>query len=552
MKISNQKPVVLCTASWAEAPTQDFDLHAHFAKGFAAPFFEPAVPGAKTAITSNGKPVDVDDVAELAAAATMSETIDPAVETTLKSLLSASMVHYDANPSMTADSAYLVQAAVSQNMDLPDANTIYTPATDVIPAAKDVLLGNADVDVFFASIGFTYRPATLGIAFAAEVVFDGFKRYVASEVAAWPNPLPADTQNLFAQFDKLSLKGLTESIALRKGPGDANEPESFARILVRLAHNFASTTTPEQCSLMPFSVAQMAVPESVVFVNIDAHAHASASQVNAEWQDISAALGNPMKVMSTRNITRLTALQKSASKMASMAATAASNAASAVGRHASVPFRKTAPTQVDFARMVAKLLRKMNKVNFSQNSMKDVKRSFMRPSRRDPDNYNLAGKAVSTTYYPDIHLYVDTSGSISERHYQDAVKACIAMARKLDVNLYFNSFSNVLSDSTFLPVKGRSTAQIYEQFRRVPKVDGGTDYTNIWRYVSMSKKRRKELSLVITDFEFYPPRDYVEHPANIYYAPCSNLDWDSIVYWADEFAQGMAHIDPNIRAKILC
>jgi uncharacterized protein with von Willebrand factor type A (vWA) domain len=158
---------------------------------------------------------------------------------------------------------------------------------------------------------------------------------------------------------------------------------------------------------------------------------------------------------------------------------------------------------------------------------------------------------VSTRYRPDIHIYVDTSGSISEAQYQDAVKACIVLARKLNLNLYFNSFSHVMTTAVMLPTKGRSAKQIWRQVQKVPKVTGGTDYEQIWRYVQASKKRRRELSLVITDFEYCPPTHHVNHPKNLYYLPISHVNWDMLVVEAARFNSSMGHIFPEIRSHIL-
>lgn len=86
---------------------------------------------------------------------------------------------------------------------------------------------------------------------------------------------------------------------------------------------------------------------------------------------------------------------------------------------------------------------------------------------------------------PDIHVYIDTSGSISEENYQDAVMMLIRVAKKLNVNLYFNSFSDILSQTTLLKVKDRSPASIWKEFRKVPKVTGGTEFQQVWEYIRL-------------------------------------------------------------------
>ena len=125
------------------------------------------------------------------------------------------------------------------------------------------------------------------------------------------------------------------------------------------------------------------------------------------------------------------------------------------------------------------------------------------------------------------------------------------MARKMNVNLYFNSFSDCLSQCSHLRTKDRSLKEVYAAFQKIPKVDGGTNYEQIWHYINASAKRRRELSIIMTDFEWTAPNRYVKHPKNLFYIPVSHVDWDGITYWAEHFVKSMAHIDPNCRARLL-
>ena len=196
-------------------------------------------------------------------------------------------------------------------------------------------------------------------------------------------------------------------------------------------------------------------------------------------------------------------------------------------------------------------MNKMANVNKSMNSYKCVKSSFARANRRDPDDFNKPGKIVSTQYKPDIHLYVDTSGSISEENYQDAVKACIYMAKKMNVNMYFNSFSHVLSQSAKLNTRDKSVKAIYKEFQKIPKVTGGTDFKLVWDYINRSKVRQREISILMTDFEWYAPNEHINHPKNLYYIPCSKMDWACICRAADAFVRSAEPNVPGIRKKVL-
>ena len=177
----------------------------------------------------------------------------------------------------------------------------------------------------------------------------------------------------------------------------------------------------------------------------------------------------------------------------------------------------------------------------------------MKSNRRNPDNYNLPGRGISLQYKPDIHIYLDTSASISEENYKNAIITCITMAKKLNVNLYFNSFSDVISESTRLKIKGKTIGEIYRQFQNVPKVSGGTSFELVWQYIMQSARRKREISLMITDFAYYPPDERPAYPAKLYYAPIdtSKASWPYVKEAAEEFCQSMYHIEPNICRYIL-
>ena len=86
---------------------------------------------------------------------------------------------------------------------------------------------------------------------------------------------------------------------------------------------------------------------------------------------------------------------------------------------------------------------------------------------------------------------------------------------------------------------------------KIPKVTGGTDYEQIWHYINQSAKRRRELSLILTDFEWTPASHFVQHPKNLYYIPCSNMNWKAICHYAEMFGKAMLRNEPNIRKHIL-
>lgn len=551
MHVTNAKPIIL-------KPYYDYHISGQFdpmdiLKAVTTDqLLTPTIPGSQVKITSQGNNISEDDILTIIDNC-LSDSKDTLSEVQAKQFLSKTMINYDQSWDMPVDELFCEQSGIASQLPEPTPNMAYTPASDVIPASKGFLAGTCDFDFWFASLAFYARPDTLGVAFVNEIAFDNFKTWADAKVQSVSAGLPSDTLQTWSSFNQsTTLNGLTESFWLRKDPSDGNEDFSFARLITYLFMDYTKNISPNQAYMCPFSLTRLVLPESIVLINIERHAQATPKEIASEWKLINNSIKASIRVLRPGQVQSMTAVARNAAKIARAAAQASNQNASPNYKAKQARFKKNPPTITDIVSIVRKVLAKMAFVNHSQNIYKSTKMSFARPNRRDPDDFNKQGKVVSTRYLPDIHLYVDTSGSISEEQYQDAVKACISLARKLDINLYFNSFSHVMTTTTFLPTKGRSAKQVWKYLQRVPKVTGGTDFGQIWEYILASKKRKRELSLIITDFEWYPPKRYVEHPKNLYYLPIGNTrNYDILVREASTFANNMRHIDPNIRQKIL-
>lgn len=550
MNISNQKPVVLSPV-YDAVIKGDFKPQEYLKETMATPLFTPLVAGTPVTISANGTAITADNITNMILSC-MGDTIDPTAEKAAKSLLHQTLVYFDDNSPLTIQDTFAIQAAVKEKLPAPTPSVVYTPATDVIPSCKEFLAGTGSFEKMFASLNFYARPQTLGVYFASKQSFDDFKTWLDNEINQIANLLPSNVNQLFADFQNLNLQGLTESLIIRNDDSDGNEEFSFPRTLVAYLMLYAKQVSPTFYGIMPFNLGELFCPKTVVFVNIERHSRASAKQVADEWQIINKSMQMKPQIANMKKLRKLTGFARSLNRMQSNAQYAAAQGRGmGIMKAANAKFRKTAPTAVNMTKLIKKVMMKMSNVAKSKNSYKSVKMTFARPNRRNPDDFNKQGKMVSTKYKPDIHLYIDTSGSISERNYQDAVKACIAMAKKLNVNLYFNSFSHCMSQCTHLHTKDKSKSQIYKEFQKVPKVTGGTDFEQVWNYINRSAKRRRELSIIMTDFEYYAPNRYVKHPKNLVYIPCSHMNWQSITRAADAFLNSMQHIDPNCRKKIL-
>ncbi|MEO3931331.1 hypothetical protein WMO79_00765 [Micrococcaceae bacterium Sec7.4] len=558
LTMTNQKPAQFSPVH--KLPVSgDYDPVAGITATIVEPLFTPLNQNHPVVISdAQGTSLDQDETTQLVLGC-LGDTVDAQAEATVKDLIAQGSIYYDQKSPLLVNEMFAVQAGVENKLPTPTATCLYTAQVDVIPAAKKLLAGQAkDAGEFFASIAYAFHPETLGFWFQSSAAFDDFKTWLNGNTATLSAVLPPETTNLLNQFGKVSLKGLTESLLLRKSDADENDEYSFARVIIHLLMEYvqqqqslqATTMTIPVAGVMPFLLSELYAPRTLVIVNVEAHARATGNKVTAEWKMINSSIASPVKILSNKALSKLTALPRAAAK-AQSAAQVAGKSNQPTGRSAQVKFRKQAPSKVELVRDLKRVLKRMGQVNRSQNVFRKSKSSFVKANRRDPDDWNKPGKVVSTHFMPDIHVYVDTSGSISEIHYQQSMIMLISMAKKLNVNLYFNSFSHVLSQEVLLRTANKSVAQIWSEFRKIPKVSGGTEYKQIWDYINASTSRKRRLSLVITDFEWYPPTTREEHPKNLYYAPCSSMDWTTITHYAKNYVKGMHHIEPAIAQRML-
>ena len=549
VNVTNQKPADL-SPIYKDAINQPFDPIKLIQEVLINPVKEPLIVNQPVQISINKNSVTDDDIINLwldccqDATNTQSEDI-------IKALYSKLLINYTKPSMLNANRLFANLAGNIAKLPEPSASVVYNPSVDVIPTARKFLAGQSSYEELFAVLAYYANPTTLGFYFANETSFNDFKLYFANEVNNLMNSLPAITIQLCADFQNVTLNDLTESLLLRDDNQNNNDEFSFPRLLVNRLMDYVNHVSSAEFGILPFDIGELICPKAIVFVNIDKHAKATNRQVADEWKLINSSVQSKPPIVSLNKLSKLTTMQRQMQKINANAVQALSQKGLGVTRAKNIAFRKNEPTSMDIARLIRKIMDKMAFVNKSMNSYKKVKSSFAKPNRRDPDNFNKMGKIVSTKYKPDIHLYIDTSGSISERNYQDAVKACILMAKKLNVNLYFNSFSHVLSQCAKLNTKDKSVSAIYREFKKIPKVTGGTEYSNVWDYIMRDKSRRKEISILMTDFEYYAPNRHIDHPKNLYYAPMSHMDWDMLVDSTKGFVKSIISQVPDIRNHIL-
>lgn len=549
--ITNIKPTELVSTYKCDI-ANPFDPINEIKNQIVKPLLTPLLPSSPVAVDENGTVIDEDKITQYLIECS-DDSINIQSEQKMKEIFSQALTYYD--KALNVQEIYAVQAGVKNNMIMPSQRVLYLEP-DVIDAAKGLLSGQMSAEIWFATMAFYSRVSSLGFYFANDIAWSEFKTWFGSEINKISSLLTPETLKLCQDLQNMRMNYLIQGLVLRDDDTQNNEPYSFARVFLFFLREYERTmrsqNAPEYVmGHMPFSFAENICPRTILLINVEKHAHAHPSQIKNEWQTTKAAMMAKPKVLGLNKIANLTALYRQTQKIKSMAANAAANAQAANYKSAMIKFRKTAPTSVDIYRYLKMIYKHTSFIQNSENAVKSKKPSYMRPSRRDPDNPDRPGLVSKVKFKPDLHIYLDCSGSISERNYQDAIKTCIKLAQKMKVNFYFTSFSHIMSETVKLHVKDRTLKEIYDEFKNTPKVGGGTDYEQIWHYINKSAKRQKEISIIISDFEYYPPNHYVKHPRFMYYSPISACNWNQITDAAKSFAKGMLSICPDIRKHIL-
>ena len=556
VSLIGQKPGQLDPYTLVPAFTGDCDPMAALDAMVTHTIFEPLNANQAVALAVNNQPIDQDQANELLLRS-VGEVLDPVAQEVMNTLFEQALTRWIPSASSPVDEAFITQAAAT--CKLPDpSKALYTTQSDVIPAVKDVLAGNAGTDLLLVSLGWTFHPHTVGFWFRTNTEFDAFKAWLQGELAKIASNISTSDMRMFQQFDALTLTDLTESLILRADDSQALDEYSFARVLMwalmTWTHNNAPQAgAPQTCGVLPFSIAEMVLPRTLVLVNVEAHARASMRKIITEWELINKSLHTPVKLVTPGQLSKLTALARAQRKASTQAANSLSNAHQQKGRSGRVVFHKRPTRSVDIYKSVMRVLTRMSKVNQSLNSIRNVTTSFVRANRRQPNDPNKPGKVISRKYLPDIHIYLDTSGSISTENYEDTIKMLITFAKKMGVDLYFTSFSHIMSTPVRLRIKDRSVNQVWKQFAAVPKVSGGTDYEQIYTFINEHPTLRRRLNLVITDFEWWPGSYHIDVPENLYYVPISVPSgyYSSLRNSAMSFVRSMEKIDPSTGSRIL-
>ena len=517
---------------------------------------QPLRPGLDPNYVFDGHQEDKDSITETFVTELFLDEGESDRSVKLRDFLAQTLLHYQPNFE-TIDSSLMVQNATAENLPLPIVqgarSIVYTVATDVIPTAKQYLAGQVSFDYWATSFGFTFRVPALLISMDTPDIYKEFQQYVQTTVAPIQSQLPIETNVALQEFYKTNLDGLAEGFKIRANIQDNNHDYSFARILHTCITQFVNQSG--QTGIIPTSLKEIIHPTTIMFLNVEKHAHSNNRDINRTWD--SAMKMSRTKLVGLNKIKKLSEEQQlDAMRQRSNARRSAlminANKDELSRKKRAKPFGKNLKTSKQLTKEIARILSKMKKVRMSNNVIKTRKTTFNKPNRRDPDNYDKPGIIYSHQYVPDIHIYLDTSGSISEHNYKEACMAIIHLAQTLKTKLYLNSFSHVLSQPALVDIANCSKDVAWKRLQNIPKVSGGTNFDLVWNYIHQSPQRKQELSIMITDFEYTPSNSYTTPlPKNLFYVPCGGFQIDSLRRSATYFVNSTRRLDANLRNKII-
>ena len=557
--ITNHKPSRLeptVVPAFVNQNPQSDEIFEMFRDDLFTQLNQPLRPGLDPNYVFDGHQEDKDSITETFVTELFLDEGESDRSVKLRDFLAQTLLHYQPNFE-TIDSSLMVQNATAENLPLPIVqgarSIVYTVATDVIPTAKQYLAGQVSFDYWATSFGFTFRVPALLISMDTPDIYKEFQQYVQTTVVPIQSQLPIETNVALQEFYKTNLDGLAEGFKIRANIQDNNHDYSFARILHTCIMQFVNQSG--QTGIIPTSLKEIIHPTTIMFLNVEKHAHSNNRDINRTWD--SAMKMSKTKLVGLNKIKKLSEEQQlDAMRQRSNARRSAlmnnANKDELSRKKRAKPFGKNLKTSKQLTKEIARILSKMKKVRMSNNVIKTCKTTFNKPNRRDPDNYDKPGIIYSHQYVPDIHIYLDTSGSISEHNYKEACMAIIHLAQTLKTKLYLNSFSHVLSQPALVDIANCSKDVAWKRLQNIPKVSGGTNFDIVWNYIHQSPQRKQELSIMITDFEYTPSNSYTTPlPKNLFYVPCGGFQIDNLRRSATYFVNSTRRLDANLRNKII-
>lgn len=592
--IKNQKPAILLNEPFNVLPdikpTEPADvfqdqLETHLKDHYVTPMFEPVNAANPVRIEdingSNIQDINPDMLLQSINYLWSSPTIDVQLQDQLAEIYRQG-IQYHAPNEWYFEQQLGIEALTRMKLPVPTTKNgkivRYSAGVDVIPAAKQFLAqGDAmgAINWFANMSAYTHeRPFNnyLLVTVQSSDVFDDLKEQVKNMVTLWQTShiISKEVNKLLADFDKVSLSTDLSTGLFLPGGGLAQSASeydelSFTRILMYTMSQYEKNGTPGTLSVQPSNLAQLYTPENIIVLNLENYAHAHPADIKADWDTFEKAMNakKALRFISNKRLMTAKAVSRHASS-GGQSSSATSQKESAMRSMNKAFSGKPVPAK-ETLNLMARVAKAQITNQVTNNTYKSVKQSYMRANRRKPDDMNMPGKLATVKYRPDVHVYIDASMSISEKHYRDGVMNAIILAKKIGCDLYITSFSHIVSETSLLRTKDKSLRDIYQAFLQIPKVAGGTDFEQVWKKIDLIQahnarnNRSHQINFVITDFGYHLSNGFQwsQSQASLkhtYYVPISadTHSWSNMLQYARQFQKEMVRAgDHAIRSRIL-
>lgn len=419
---------------------------------------------------------------------------------------------------------FIVQALKKNGLPIPSSQCMYMP-NDVIDSAKQYSLSKTpqNKEFFLANVGAFYQGTN-----AVHIAFDNDTEY-----QNWLSAVNTELTNAGQSAISNSIASCFNDGLILRASYDIGAQENDENSVARIVSKHVSMMSEKICT----NNAESIIPTKIIVWNINKTARTTPSEITnnkSQIHQIDAAI-DLSRILTFSQIASLMELEQDMNNIRQQTARFQQLLNNVQNAAASGKIKKQRYHMEQFnvnrvTKKIEKIMNKMKNQTMSKNIRYVFADSFSRPNRRDPDDINLPGKIVTEGFYPDIHVYVDTSGSISFEDYVNSVSLLGSIAKKFDCDLYFNSFTTDISQEVLVKCRNKTINQIRKEIEKIPKISGGTSIDQVWSYISATKKNRKQISIIISDFEVSIP-NHLEHPRHLYYIPTKNASKGEVEYF---------------------
>lgn len=483
---------------------------------------------------------------------------------TTKNLISTYINNYSPISWLKADN-FLIDR-LYQKYKLPEASDeiIYTIPCDIVEPVSNYLNDKIQAEQCITSISAYLNITAPIVMFKNRRSFHEFQEYIDRRIMMMP--LKPETRRLLRQFTGLKTDSGFKCVKLRSTQYARLAENTFARILMNLLEEYSAnsmTIARDECVMVGTSLRSRIIPLAIVFAVAENITIEDSETLNSDITEIKDFLdwldepkGNaPISINNNAEAEDqpfdILETNESEKQKEERIKNAINNITSnQPGSSRGDPTRRVDPNSVKA--LTKRLKKKIKQLIQStsartMNGQKTVIKTYMRESRRDPMNIDLKGQYYKTTYTKDLHLYIDVSGSINLSMIEFALNAAADIATELKLNLFVTPFDSKLYEKQTIVIPGSviSKRSALKKLKRLPISGGGTEFDNVYKFIESSKKRKNEISIMITDYCDCPR---LPSPKTLYYMGCKGTSPQTI----ENFIRHMkTHSNQNIRSKII-